>query len=408
MVRIKPDLRIFTRENIEMDYHDKVIAPGDRFSKRAGEICRASWNNSPAITIVSGGAGMRAMHGYRWNEAAMNSKIYMVPQSDGAGGKPQFFALMNTPQAFKNLGWEVITMNADDIACRGGLPVVMTSSNIDVKQITDENWHLCEALLMGFGEALAKSNLVLMTGETAVMKDSITAFCDTGTKDQLILNWSATCEGLAAVGRPPNGSTIKPSMAIVGLRDSGYRCNGGTLLANIIVKEWGDDLSIMDIPEAAQFVERVVAPSRSYAKTIARLNGWQPDGTMTTPPVRLHGAAHITGGGVWEKLGEILPEGVGANLDEMPTPAEILLEAQFRAQSLGMPISDYRCYGNFHGGCGAMVICDPQDTAVVMKEMENDGHEPYLVGETVASDQKEIIIQSRFMDCRELSSLRPE
>lgn len=395
------------------DYRTEIIEPGDRFSKLAREICVASFSNSPAITVIRGGDGMRAMDGFVWSppvlEAMLKGEIYEVAQSDGAGGKPQFFTLCNTPEAFAGLGWEAITMNADDTACRGGFPVLMLSSNIDVKRITNENWPLCKTLLKGFGKALQTSGLTLLTGETAVMKHSITAFCDTGSDEQLILTWGATCLGLASTSKQPNGSTITPGMVIVGFRDRGYRCNGGTKFTNIILDTWGsNESSVMENPDARTFIEKLVVPSQSYAKTIARLNGWQLDGNLSTPPVKLHGVAHITGGGVWSKLVEILPKGVGANLDTMPEPAWILLEAQRLANQTDSPMTDYKCYETFHGGCGLMAICEEGDVEYVLGEACRDGHDPYVIGRTTESDDNEVTVQSRFQAGAPLSSLDPQ
>lgn len=299
-------------------------------------------------------------------------------------------------------------MNADDAACRGGLPVLMLSSNIDVKGITDENWPLCEALILGFGDALSKSNLVLVTGETAVMKHSITAFCDTGDPSQLILAWGATCLGLASKNKKPNGITIEPGMTIVGFRDEGYRCNGGTKFTNIILDTWGPDVSnVMGNPDARSFIEKLVVPSRSYASTIARLNGWRLNGSLGDPIAELHGVAHITGGGIWSKLIEILPEGVGANLDAMPEPASVLLEAQRLASNTDSPMTDYECHGTFHGGCGMILICAESDVEKVINEARADGHDPYVIGRTTASADNEVTAQSRFLDGAHLSSLHP-
>lgn len=395
-----------------MDYHNEIVAPGDRFSKLARNVCVASFNNSPAITVRRGGTGMRAMDGFAWTEATLRAmleqKVYEVAQSDGAGGKPQFFTLCNTPEAFRDLGWEVITMNADDAACRGGLATMILSSNINVKQITNENWHLCEALLTGFGDALMASKLVLMTGETAVMPHCITAFCNTDSEDQLIITWDATCIGLASVNKHPNGTTIKPGMTIIGLKDKGYRCNGGTKFTNIILDTWGPDIkSIMSNSDALTFIKKVAIPSRSYASTISRLNGWKLDGSIGIPPVQLHGVAHITGGGIWSKLVEILPKGVGAHLDSMPEPAPVLLEAQLLANETESPMTDHECYGTFHGGCGLMLICEERDVARVLEETRSDGHDPYIVGKTTESVSNEVTVCSRFFEARRLSSLHP-
>jgi len=391
------------------DYNTQIVEPNDRFSKLAREICVESFDNSPALTVVRGGGGMRAMDGFRWNESALRSmidqKVYEVVQSDGAGGKPQFFTLCSTPEAFRKLGWEVITMNADDLACRGGLATMIASSNIDTKAITDKNWPLCDALLHGFGDALKQSNLVLMTGETAIMPHCITAFCDNNSPEQLIMTWNATCIGLASTEIPENGTTIEPGMTIIGFRDEGYRCNGGTQFTNIILETWGDGFN-NDV-EAARFINRIVEPSRSYAGTVSRLNGWRLNGKLRSPLARLHGAAHITGGGIWSKLGEILPPGIGACLDAMPEPAPVLLEAQYLAEKAGMPMSDYACYGTFHGGCGLMLICKKSDIERVMVAARADGHDPYVIGSTTDCEKSEITIISRFAGRSNLSSLRP-
>lgn len=394
------------------NYKTQVIDPGDRFSELARKICVGSFYNSPALAVMRGGVDMRAMDGFLWNprvlEAMRRGEIYEVAQSDGAGGKPQFFTLCNTRRAFVGLGWEVVTMNADDLACRGGLPAMISSSNIDVKRITNENWHLCEALLSGFGEALRASHLVLLTGETAIMKHSITAFCDTNSDKQLILTWNATCLGLASTRKPPNGSTITPGMTIIGFKDRGYRCNGGTKFTNIILDTWGQDVrTVMKNPDARHFIERLVVPSQSYASTIARLNGWQLDGTLGTPLAKLHGVAHITGGGIWSKLVEILPEGVGANLDSMPDPALVLLQAQQLASRTDSPMSDYECHGTFHGGCGLMIVCEDDDIPRVFEEAQADGHDPYIIGRTTESADNEVLVQSRFLGGAFLSSLYP-
>jgi phosphoribosylformylglycinamidine cyclo-ligase len=194
-------------------------------------------------------------------------------------------------------------------------------------------------------------------------------------------------------------------MTIVGFKDEGYRCNGGTKFTNIILDTWGDGYA--SNAEAVAFIQEVVIPSRSYANTISRLNGWNLDGSLDTPPVKLHGVAHITGGGIWSKLVEILPEGVGAHLDSMPEPASVLLEAQQLASKTDNSMSDFECHGTFHGGCGMMIACDDVDVDRIMQEAKADGHDPYVIGKTTASPDNEVTVLSQFMDGVHLSSLHP-
>jgi hypothetical protein len=54
-----------------MDYLNEIVRPGDRFSALARKICVASFDNSPAIKVIRGGSGMRAMDGFLWQESTL-------------------------------------------------------------------------------------------------------------------------------------------------------------------------------------------------------------------------------------------------------------------------------------------------------------------------------------------------
>jgi phosphoribosylformylglycinamidine cyclo-ligase len=395
----------------KMDYRKEIIDPGDEVSKIGARIRRESRDNSAAIEVVdSTGQRFRGLIGYRWADHVLaemaSGRICATIQCDGAGGKPQFHSLLNDEKAFRGLGWEIIAMNNDDIACGGGLPVLM-ANNLDVKNINEHNLHLVRAMLEGFGDALRKSNTVLMTGETAVMKHSITAFCDTGQSDQLLLTWGGTVVGLMRTDLPPiDGSTIKPGMPIIGLAEDGYRCNGGTALTEILQKVYGNNPAEIR-SKAKWLLHLLVEPSRSYATAISEANGWSCDGRLSDPSVQLHAIAHITGGGVWGKFGELLPEGVGAQLDNMPEPPHVLHRAQILSFN-HHPITDYHCYDTFHGGCGLLVVCEPMDCDRFIEIAEKHGHKASVVGVTTASEKNEVTIVSRFSDeGKVLSSLRP-
>jgi len=327
-------------------------------------------------------------------------------ENDGAGGKPQFHTLVGTPEVFEGLGWEIIAMTADDFARTGRFPIVI-DNEMNIKQLTKENFPLFEAIMRGYHKALKLSNLVNITGETAVMRHSVTAFCDTGSEKQLILTWGASCIGLARRELLIDGSKIKPNMVIVGFRDPGYRCNGGTWFTSLILKKFGPDpKKVVANPEAVAFAKKLTTPSVSYARTICRLIGWRPDGLVTKPLANICGIAHITGGGVWGKFGELLPKGVGAILNLMPSPAEVMLEAQEMSWDTDIRLTDRMAYGNLHGACGALLVTDEDSAQTIIREAAMDGIEADVVGKTTYSDKNELIIHSRFKEEKILSSIR--
>jgi len=325
-------------------------------------------------------------------------------ENDGAGGKPQFFTLIGDPEVFRGLGWEIITMTADDFARTGRFPAVMDNT-IDVKRITEKNFPLFQAVIEGYGAALQLAGLVNITGEVAIMKHSVTAFCDVDPDSQLVMNWGASCIGLAHRDLLIDGSKIKAGMPIVGFSDPGYRCNGGTFFTNIVLAKFGPDVrKVMESDEALAFVRKLTTPSQSYARTVCRLVGWNTDGSIGIPMADIAGVAHITGGGVWGKFGEMLPEGVGANLHSMPKPADVLLEGQELSQGTDFALSDLQAYGTLHGGCGMLIIASQDGVSAIIDEAKKDGIHAQVVGETTASTESEITILSQFKEGRVLSS----
>jgi phosphoribosylformylglycinamidine cyclo-ligase len=409
-------------------YAEEIVNPGDRASAFAHQMGVESFGNSSAIHVIPHQPGnFRGPVGFTWrkhvleqmlkngvhNDTASDDEWTMLEavENDGAGGKPQFFTLVGTPDVFSGLGWEIITMCADDFARSGRFPVVI-DNEVNVRGITDENFHLFEAMMSGYGEALKQARLVNVTGEVAIMQHSVTAFCDTGSAEQLVLTWGASCVGLAHKDRLIDPSRIRPGMPIVGFKDPGYRCNGGTFFTNLILELCRDrgmtDMRLIakDV-EAIETARRLCVPSKSYAGLVSRLVGWNPDASLTTPLAEIYGIAHITGGGVWGKFGELLPEGVGANLDNMPNPAQILLKAQRSASYTSNPLSDLNAYGTLHGGCGMLLVCNPDSVGTIVSAAATAGVSAQRVGETMASVEGEIVIDSLFNEgCERHGGLR--
>lgn len=396
-------------------YRAEVIDPGDRASRLAHRICQRSFRNSKAIEVISSRVGgFRGPDRFVWKKhilsAMMAGKIREFPQNDGAGGKPQFFTLLNDKNTFGYLGWEIIAMNADDIARWGGFPVVMMNE-MQVQRVTEQNFPLFRAIMAGYGQALRKTRIVNLTGEFAVMKTSITAFCDTKSDNQLVLTWGGTCIGLIGEDQLIDGSKIEPEMPIVGFWERGYRCNGGGFFTDLILYRFGSDPKFLCRNEEVQkLTTKLTVPSTCYAPTITRIVGWNPDGTLCQPLAKVVGIAHITGGGIWSKLGGILPLGIGAHLGNMPNPPAILLQGQIMSQNTPHEKTDWQCYSTFHGGCGMLVVIKTAtDAQKVIAEARKDGIAASIVGKTRKSAKQAIIIESRFMHRgKTLSSNHPE
>lgn len=397
-------------------YKDEIVNPNDQASKLAHEICIESYKNCPAVIIVPHDQGnFRGPVGFAWKKHIIEQMKYSVDlqgnmilppamtqevQNDGAGGKPQFFTLIGTPEVFYDLGWEIITMNADDLARWLMFPAI-TANDINVKNITKENFPLFAATMKGLGDALKKSNLVNITGETAIMKNSITAFCDTNDPKQFVLTWGATCIGLSHRKLRADVSRIKPGMIVIGLNEYGYRCNGGTFFTRIIQHTWGSNPNdILENKEAMDFVKCLTVPSKSYARTITRIAGWNADASIGEPFIKIVAAAHITGGGMG-KFAEILPKGTCGYLYDMPKPPAVLLKAQELSWDTDFRLDDHKAYTTFHGAFGMVLVAKTEEDArIIIDEAKKDGIDARIAGEILAGakDGHKLTIESKFKE----------
>lgn len=399
------------------DYFKEVISPGDEVSRLFKKISHDSLKNTKAIRPVERRRGsFRGMVGINWAnhilQKMINDQMYMIPQNDGAGHKPGCFTIFSDPEHFFNLGWEIIEMCFEDIVRDGGFPVAMLANQVDFKRITKENFPLIKALANGYSDALRMAGAANITGEIAGMKLAITTFCDANDPKQLILTWTGTALGLGHVEKEIDTSKIDPGMPIVGFYDNGAGCNGYTKLIELGVKKWEQFIVNGEIKNSADgrhYFKELCIPSKNYSNTIVRAHGWLPDGDIKEADVDIAGIAHITGGGVWGKLGEILPKGVGAHLYNMPEPPQILTWAQKISREVGddklTPITDLDAYGDFHGGCRMLIVVKTKnDAEKLIAEAKKDGVEAYIVGLTTKSNISEIKIASQFLERRLLSS----
>lgn len=409
---------------MEVTYQHQVVMPGDRASRYAKKVCAESYKNCKAVHIVPHDPGnFRGPVGFVWQHALLEEmakyrvdnngeiqswRLLEAVENDGAGGKPQFFALVGTKEVLHDLGWEIIEMVAADFA-RSGRFAAVIDNEMNLQRITDDNFQYFQAVMDGYADHLAQSRLVNITGEIAVMRNSITAFCDAQSDSQLVLTWGASCIGLARKKFLITGGNIRPKMPIVGFWEPGYGCSGGGFLSDVVMRTWGPSAGVVQESQAArEFAAKLCVPTKPLARTVTRIVGWNDDGSEGVPMAKIAGIAHITGGGVWEKLRDILPMNVGAVLDSMPKPAEVLLEAQeLSCRHEDLLLTDYDAYGTLHGGCRMLLVCKTtKDAEIVIGEAEKDSIKAQVVGRTVESGINKITIYSRFKEGKVVYSHR--
>ena len=172
-----------------------------------------------------------------------------------------------------------------------------------------------------------------------------------------------------------DGKTIKPGDVAVALPSSGLHTNGFSLARKILFQDAGYDLGY--IPEAGgpTLGDILLEPHRSYIPTVLPL--------INAIPVK--GIAHITGGGLYENVPRILPEGTGVTFDAKAFPVPFIYRFM---QKLG-EVDPKEMYRVFNMGIGLVIFVSPENAETVIRfAKEKQGLTAAVIGKVTEGDRK--------------------
>ncbi len=253
----------------------------------------------------------------------------LVASTDGVGTKTLIAAAM---ERYKSVGHDIVNHCLNDILVQGARPLFfldyVASSRLHPERVAE--------IVRGCAEACRAIGCALIGGETAEMPQVYQegAFDLVGT----MVGW---VEKEAIV----DGREIAPGDVCLGLPSSGLHTNGYSLARRVFA-----DLSWETVlPELGRPLgEVLLAPHRAYLREVEQL--WAAG-------IRIKGMAHITGGGFFENLPRILPEGVAVEIEraawEVPPIFRLIQE---RGQ-----VREEEMYRVFNMGIGLVLVLAPED-----------------------------------------------
>lgn len=358
---------------------------GNDASKILYEASKLTWKNRKGrldeVTVpLDDFSGTRYIH-----VSGMPQGTVMCMNSDGNGTKIEVF---EKTRNHRTAAYDLFAMVCDDAVAKGAEPVLLTSV-LDVNSLgKDGETRLAEVrqLAEGYIHAAKEANVAVVNGEIAELGNRV------GGYGQFNYNWSAT---VTWFGRKKIieevGKEIKEGDVLVGLQEYGFRSNGLSLVRKILQDHYGDDWHIipwkkrkmgqpLEDPYRSHdwrtddsfgtFGEWVLMPSKIYTRAVVDMFG----GYDGEPKAEVHGAAHITGGGIPEKLGRVLnPLGLGAIIDNPFSPPGFMEYVQ----ALGN-VSYREAYKTWNMGQG-MIIITP-DPSKVQKVATEHGIDSQIIG----------------------------
>lgn len=275
--------------------------------------------------------------------------------SDGVATKAEIAEKANR---FNTIALDLMAMVCDDAVIRGAEPILVKSV-LTMNTLGRDKGRLrfIRELATGYVAAAKEAGVVVINGEIAQHNDRM------GDLEKFKFDWSGDVTWFAHQSRLITGFAIQPGDQLVGFAESGFRCNGLSLLRFVLKNKYGGNWGDV-VFDNQRLVDIALTPSKIYTRAVVDMTGgWD---LTREARVRLNGLAHITGGGIPEKLGRLLrPSGLGARIYDPFLPNKLMLYCQ----ELG--ITDFEAYRTWNMGQGMIVVTKESDQVIkIAKEHE--------------------------------------
>ena len=120
--------------------------------------------------------------------------------------------------------------------------------------------------------------------------------------------------------------------------------------------------------------ETLLTPTRIYVKALK---------SIKEAGVVIKGCSHITGGGFYENIPRMLPEGACAVIEKNSYP----IPAIFGLMQKKGNLEEKMMYNTYNMGLGMVLALDPADADKAVKAIEAAGEKAYVVGKVEAGEK---------------------
>jgi phosphoribosylformylglycinamidine cyclo-ligase len=329
------------------------IELGDDASKILYNAARQTWDNRKGnlgelIVPFDDFSGVRAI-----DVGGLPKGSMMNMGFDGVGTKME---IAERTGNYSSVAYDLFAMVCDDAVIRGAEPVLI-GSILDVNSLGKNGEDYIEQvkqLATGYINAAQDANVAIVNGEIAELGNRINGYGPFNS------NWGASVVWFANKDKMFTGRDVKAGDYLVGLREEGFRSNGLSLVRKIMEDNYGEKWHMEYLGNRKKtekrFGELALMPSRIYTGEMVKMFG----GFKGQEKAKIHGAAHITGGGIPGKLGRMLkPTRLGAIIDNPYFPSDFMLHLQLIGG-----VSDKEAYKTWNMGQG-MIIATPEPYKVI-------------------------------------------
>ncbi|MBQ2688736.1 MAG: phosphoribosylformylglycinamidine cyclo-ligase [Solobacterium sp.] len=280
-----------------------------------------------------------------------------VSGTDGVGTKIRIAQLLDK---HSTIGIDCVAMCANDIVCCGAKPLFF----LDYIALGKNDPVKVASIVSGVADGCVQSGCALIGGETAEHPGVMAA-------DDYDL--AGFCVGVVDKGRMILPESMREGDVLIGLASSGIHSNGFSLVRKVFDVENADLNEYIDAL-GTTLGEALLTPTKLYVKGVL----------VAMQAAEIHGVCHITGGGFFENVPRMMPEGLCACVEKN----RIRVPEIFRLIMEKGNIPERDMFNTFNMGIG-MIIAVTEDTAErALAALADTGTEAYTIGRVCAGKEK--------------------
>lgn len=304
------------------------------------------------LTNLGGFSGAFSMEAFKNME-----KPTLVSGTDGVGTKLKLAFIMDKHDS---VGIDCVAMCVNDIACAGGEPLFFLDYIACGKNYPEK----IAAIVSGVAEGCVQSDCALIGGETAEHP---------GLMPENDYDLAGFAVGVVDKKDLITGESIKAGDTLIGIASTGVHSNGFSLVRKVFQMD-KETLDTYHEELGKTLGEALLAPTRIYVKALR---------SVKEAGVTIKGCSHITGGGFYENIPRMLPDGVKAVVkkDSYEVPAIFKMLAKEGS------IEEHMMYNTFNMGIGMVLAVDPADVDKTIEALAKTGDQAWVIGE-IADGEK--------------------
>jgi phosphoribosylformylglycinamidine cyclo-ligase len=276
----------------------------------------------------------------------------LVSSTDGVGTKLLVADVLNK---YDTVGLDLVAMCVDDVVVTGAEPLFfldyIACGKLDKKRL----YELMKGMVRGCREA----GCALIGGETAELPGMYAV-------DKFDL--AGFCVGIVSRDKIIDGRLCQKGDKILGLASSGLHSNGYSLVRKLFsTKEIKGKLG-----------KELIKPTRIYTQTLLHV----------MKRVKVKAMAHITGGGFFDNIPRVLPDGVSARIEKgIWSVPRIFRTIQQRGQ-----IGEFEMFRTFNMGVGMVMILSPGSVRSALNLLIKLGQKTWVIGELIHGKNEVLLV----------------